>query len=45
MLGKIKQFFSRFFRKEKEIGRSPRAEKRRIWRKTWEKIRDIDKRV
>jgi len=44
MLGeKIKDFFRRFFPK-KDPAKLSRAQKREIWRKTWDKIRAIDKR-
>ena len=42
-MGHLRNFLNRIFRRGDFTQKISRAEKRRIWKKTWPKIRDLDK--
>lgn len=39
MLGKIKDWLKKVFKNRKDFVRLTRAERRKIWKKTWEKTK------
>ena len=43
MLGGVKNFLFKIFFKEREQVKLTRVQKRRIWKETWKKIKDSEK--
>ncbi len=43
MLGKMTNFFQKFFNKGKEPGKLTREQKQRIWERSWREIKKLNK--